>query len=268
MSEKSQRRRKALASRTAVASAIFVALAATGLSLYGPLKPPPPENPAVDAAPKKTDWREISRQALDKEKLSFAEIAFMSGIVTVSGDTDEAQERTRAFNAVKQAVLSDPSHVGVVLAIENAITLEGQPVAGAPDAASTMGITPDAKACQTAYDTLLDGRVINFGSSSAVLAEESKPLLDALAAVAKRCETYRVELGGHTDARGDATANQALSERRAQSVADYLVSQSVPASLLGVSGYGETQPKDASGNAEADARNRRIEFKIVEDKAQ
>lgn len=268
MSEKSQRRRKALASGTGVAIAIFAALAATGLSLTGPLKPATPDKPANAEAPKRTDWRELARLALDKEKLSFAEVKFKSGLLTVTGDTDSADDRARAFNVVKQAVLGDQSHVGVVLALENAITLGGQAMADAPDAASTMGATPDAKACQTAYDTLLDGRVINFGSGSAVLAEDSKPLLNALAAVVKRCETYRVELGGHTDARGDATANQALSERRAQSVADYLVSKSVPASLLGVSGYGETQPKDAGGNAEADAKNRRIEFKIVEDGAQ
>ena len=268
MSGKSQRRRKTLASGTGVAIAIFAALAATGLSLTGPLKPAKLDEPATAEAPKKTDWREVARQALDKEKLSFADVEFKSGVLTVSGDTEEAQSRARAFDVVKQAVLSDPSHVGVVLAFENAITLGGQAIVEAPDAASAMGATPDAKACQTAYDTLLDGRVINFGSGSAVLAGDSKPLLNALAAVAKRCETYRVELGGHTDARGDATANQALSERRAQSVADYLVSQSVPASLLGVSGYGETQPKDAGGDADADAKNRRIEFKIVEDVAQ
>ena len=265
MSGESQRRRKALASGTGVAIAIFAALAATGLSLTGPLKPATPEKASTAEAPRKTNWREVARQALDTEKLSFADVTFKSGVLTLSGDTDAAQSRARAFDVVKQAVLNDPSHVGVVLALENAITLDGQAMADAPDAASTMGATPDAKACQKAYDTLLDGRVINFGSGSAVLAEDSKPLLNALAAVAKRCETYRVELGGHTDARGDATANQALSERRAQSVADYLVSKSVPASLLGVSGYGETQPKDARGNAEADAKNRRIEFKIVED---
>lgn len=268
MSGKSQRRRKTLASGTGVAIAIFAALAATGLSLTGPLKPATLDEATTAEAPKVTDWREIARQALEKGKFGFAEVTLKSGVLSVTGDTDEAEDRLRAFEVVKQAILSDPSHVGIVLALENAITLDGQKMADAPDAASTMGKTPDAKACQTAYDTLLDGRVINFGSGSAVLAEESKPLLDALAAVAKRCETYRVELGGHTDARGNATANQALSERRAQSVADYLVSKSVPASLLGVSGYGETQPKDAAGNAEADAKNRRIEFRIVEDVAQ
>ncbi len=268
MSEKSQRRQKSLASGTGVAIAIFAALAATALGLTPPLKTAAPDKPTQPEVTKETDWREVARLALAKDKLSFADVTFKAGVLTVTGDADKAEDRAQAFDVVKQAVLSDSSHVGVVLALENAITLSGQAMADAPDAASTMGAAPDAKACQTAYDTLLDGRVINFGSGSAVLAEESKPLLNALADVAKRCETYRVELGGHTDARGDATANQALSERRAQSVADYLVSKSVPASLLGVSGYGETQPKDARGSAEADAKNRRIEFKIVEDAAQ
>ena len=71
MSGKSQRRRKTLASGTGVAIAIFAALAATGLSLTGPLKPATLDEATTAEAPKMTDWREIARQALDKEKLSF-----------------------------------------------------------------------------------------------------------------------------------------------------------------------------------------------------
>jgi OOP family OmpA-OmpF porin len=73
-----------------------------------------------------------------------------------------------------------------------------------------------------------------------------------------------VEVGGHTDSQGDEFANQNLSERRAQAVADYLVVNGVPATQLTVLGYGETKPIDARENAAADAKNRRIEFKISE----
>lgn len=264
MGDTRRRRSKALASGTGVAVAILAALISLGLSL-SPIRDKmaaAPSAPLVE--PKATNWVELARQALDRAELTQIKVGFKAGVLSVSGDVSELEQRDEAGAIVRQAVLADPSHVGTVLALENRITVNGTDLADAPEAAALMGKSPDAKACQTAYDTLLDGRVINFASGSAVLAEESKPLLDALADVARRCETYRVELGGHTDARGDATANQALSERRAQSVADYLVSKSVPASLLGVTGYGETQPRDARGSAEADARNRRIEFKIVE----
>jgi outer membrane protein OmpA-like peptidoglycan-associated protein len=264
MSGKSQRRRKSLNVAIGAATGILAALLVLGLSLEPKKTTRAQLQVKVVPAPMKIDWVSLAQDVLSKEDASFIQVTFRAGVLTLNGDVPELGERTRAMNLVKQAVIKQESHIGKVLAFDNQITLAGKRLNDAPDAASTLGPQPTPLACQTAYDTLLDGRVINFGSGSAVLTEESKPLLDALADVAKRCETYLVELGGHTDARGDATANQALSERRAQSVADYLVSKSVPASLLGVTGYGETRPKDSRGSAQAEAKNRRIEFKVIE----
>jgi outer membrane protein OmpA-like peptidoglycan-associated protein len=262
MSEKKQRRRKALASGVGIGVAVFAALFATALAIgSGGGKP---AAPAKVEAPVVKDWAMIAGGAMASAGFSFGVPSFDAGVLTINGDAPDAATRMRAFDSGVKAVLADKDHIGQVLAFDNAITIAGQKVAGVPDAASALGTAPDAGACQTAYDTLLKGRVINFASGSAVLAVDSKPLLDALAAVAVRCGTYKVELGGHTDAQGDETANQALSERRAQSVADYLVSKSVPATQLGVNGYGESQPLDATGSSEADAKNRRIEFKVAE----
>jgi outer membrane protein OmpA-like peptidoglycan-associated protein len=263
MSEKKQRRRKALASGVGISVAIFGALFATALAI-GSGGGKPTETVKTEPAAAK-DWAEIAGAAMASAGFSFGVPSFAQGVLTIRGDAPDTQTRMRAFDSGIKAVLADKARIGQVLAFENAITINGEKVVGVPDAASALGDAPDAGACQTAYDTLLNGRVINFGSGSAVLANESKPLLDALSAVAVRCGTYKVDLGGHTDATGDATANQALSERRAQSVADYLVSKSVPATQLGVNGYGETQPLDATGTAEADAKNRRIEFKVAEE---
>jgi outer membrane protein OmpA-like peptidoglycan-associated protein len=261
MSEKKQRRRKALASGVGVAVAIFAGLFATGLAIGSGGGKAPVAATAEPVAAK--DWAAIAGAAMASAGFSFGVPAFEAGVLTINGDAPDAQTRLRAFDSGVKAILADKDHLGQVLAFDNAITVAGEKIVGVPDAASALGSAPAAQACQTAYDTLLKGRVINFGSGSAVLASDSKPLLDALAAVAVRCGTYKVELGGHTDAQGDETANQALSERRAQSVADYLVSKSVPAAQLGVAGYGEAQQLDNSGSPEADAKNRRIEFKVV-----
>lgn len=263
MSEKKQRRRKALASGVGIGAAVFAALFATALAIgSGGGKG---AAPAKVEAPVAKDWATIAGAAMASAGFSFGVPSFNDGVLTINGDAPDAQTRMRAFDSGVKAVLADKDRIGQVLAFDNAITVAGEKVVGVPDAAIALGEAPDAGACQTAYDTLLKGRVINFGSGSAVLAADSKPLLDALAAVAVRCDTYKVELGGHTDAQGDETANQALSERRAQSVADYLVSRSVPAAQLGVNGYGESQPLDATGSSEADAKNRRIEFKVAEE---
>lgn len=264
MSEKKQRRRKALASGVAIGVAVFAALFATAIAVGSGMGKKPVVSRTTEA-PEVKDWAGMAGAAMASAGFAFGAPVFADGVLTVNGDAPDAQTRMRAFDTGVKAVLNDKEHIGQILAFDNAITINGEKVAGVPDAASALGSAPQAQACQTAYNTLLKGRVINFGSASAVLADDSKPLLDALSAVAIRCGTYKVELGGHTDAMGDATANQALSERRAQSVADYLVSSAVPASQLGVNGYGETQPVDASGSADADAKNRRIEFKVVEE---
>jgi OmpA-OmpF porin, OOP family len=261
MSEKKQRRRKALASGVGVAVAIFAGLFATGLAIGAGGGKAPVVGKAEPVAAK--DWAAIAGAAMASAGFSFGVPSFESGVLTINGDAPDAATRLRAFDSGVKAVLTDKEHVGQVLAFENAITVAGEKIEGVPDAASALGDAPSAEACQTAFDTLLKGRVINFGSGSAVISNESKPLLDALAAVILRCGTYQVALGGHTDTNGNATANQALSERRAQSVADYLVAKSVSAELLGVNGYGETKPLDTAATPQADAKNRRIEFTVV-----
>jgi outer membrane protein OmpA-like peptidoglycan-associated protein len=264
MSLTPQIRRKAIATNIAIGGSICVGLLVAALTIFSGPKEQATAPSAVIEAPTPKDWPMIASQALKSAGYAFALPALEDGILSISGDAPDAISRTRAFDIGVKAILSDKAHIGYVLAFDNAMTIAGETITSVPDAASALGSAPQAQACQTAYNTLLKGRVIHFGSASAVLADDSKPLLDALAAVAIRCETYRVELGGHTDPMGDPTANQALSERRAQSVADYLVSKSVPAAQLGVIGYGETKPIDKTGSAEADAKNRRIEFKVAE----
>jgi outer membrane protein OmpA-like peptidoglycan-associated protein len=269
MSDDKKRRRRAVAMGTGVGAAVVAAILTTGLvialGMGGENRGTKTAAVAEAPADAPTDWAALAGSAMSAQGFAFAAAQFDKGVLTITGDAPDAQARTRAFETGKRAVLEEKAHAGAVLAFDNAITIAGVAQAGAPDAAAALGDKPEAEACQTAYDTLLDGRVINFASASAVLDEGSRPLLIALADVAKRCGGHKVQLLGHTDAQGDATANQALSERRAQSVADFLVSQGVAASQLGVQGLGESAPLDAAGTAEADARNRRIEFKVAAD---
>jgi outer membrane protein OmpA-like peptidoglycan-associated protein len=68
----------------------------------------------------------------------------------------------------------------------------------------------------------------------------------------------RVE--GHTDNQGNATANQALSEKRAQAVVVWLTSQSVPTGRLTAKGLGQTQPVAENSTVDGRARNRHVEL--------
>lgn len=261
MSEAHKRRKNSVAAGI-VGLASLMGVAATGLVVGLAVATPPAPQATATEAPVAPDWPALASAAMSARGFGFAGATLEDGVLTFAGDAPDLAARERAFETGRDAVIEEEAHLGTVLAFNNAITVAGTEVPGAPDAASALGANPEAEACQTAYTTLLTDRVINFESGSAVIAPASYPLLDALAAVAQRCVGYRVEIGGHTDALGDDGANQALSERRAQSVADYLVGKGVAATQLGVRGYGETEPLDASGTSEADARNRRIGFKV------
>jgi outer membrane protein OmpA-like peptidoglycan-associated protein len=259
MSETGKRRRKAVAAGV-VGLCALMGVAATGL-VIGVGIGGSGDGP-VASGPGSTDLAAKATAAMAGAGYGFATAALEGGVMRITGDAPNGEVRERGFTVGRDAVLADPSHSGTVRGFANAISVSGQPVDAIVDAASTLGTDPDADSCQTAYDTTLEGEVVNFESGSAVVSATSFALLDGLAAVAQRCVSYRVEIGGHTDARGDDGANQALSERRAQAVADYLVGKGVSASQLGVVGYGESEPLDASGTAEADAMNRRIAFKV------
>ena len=87
--------------------------------------------------------------------------------------------------------------------------------------------------------------------------------LNAVALVLNKYNQTLVDVNGHTDSTGSLQHNQALSERRAQSVATYLVSQSVDQRRLLVQGFGPSQPVASNSTPEGRALNRRVEIILV-----
>lgn len=72
-----------------------------------------------------------------------------------------------------------------------------------------------------------------------------------------------IEVAGHTDNTGDAEANQALSQTRAQAVYDFLTGKGIAAGRLNPKGYGQTKPIDSNDTEEGRQKNRRTEFQIL-----
>jgi outer membrane protein OmpA-like peptidoglycan-associated protein len=99
---------------------------------------------------------------------------------------------------------------------------------------------------------------VSFGFDSADLTPNSKELLDSVAASLKQFPDVRVEVAGHTDSRGNDTYNLKLSQRRAESVRDYLISMGIESSRLTARGYGESQPVATNSTEEGRAENRRV----------
>lgn len=107
-------------------------------------------------------------------------------------------------------------------------------------------------------------RDVHFQFDSAKLTAADKTKLDIIATrLKKEAPGAQLRVSGHTDSVGKDAYNQKLSERRAHSVTDYLVSAGVPRSnFVSVVGAGESQPVADNKTADGRALNRRVEIKI------
>lgn len=104
---------------------------------------------------------------------------------------------------------------------------------------------------------------ITFDVDSATVKSEFRGPLRQVAQTLIEYPSSYVDVIGHTDSTGSASYNQALSERRAQSVANVLASDGVRRQRLVAYGYGETQPIASNDTPQGRAENRRVELLIT-----
>jgi len=102
-----------------------------------------------------------------------------------------------------------------------------------------------------------------FDYDKAKLKPESFPELNRIVTIMTERATMQVEIAGHTDPRGPAGYNMELSARRAKSVAKYLIEKGVSSERITVVFFGETRLIDLTNTEEGNAKNRRVEFKIL-----
>jgi len=101
---------------------------------------------------------------------------------------------------------------------------------------------------------------VNFITDSADLTPESRVILDRVAESLADWSEVKVEIGGHTDSVADNAYNLSLSQRRAETVRQYLIDKGITAKRLKAKGYGETRPVATNDTAEGRLRNRRVEL--------
>ncbi|MFT4786909.1 MAG: outer membrane protein OmpA-like peptidoglycan-associated protein [Cyclobacteriaceae bacterium] len=105
---------------------------------------------------------------------------------------------------------------------------------------------------------------INFPSGSAELSTESKQVLNNIINVLAQNRGVQVEIAAFTDNVGDANFNLSLSQKRADAVKEYFVSQQVPSIMIsGAKGYGEKQPVASNQSERGKAENRRVDFIVT-----
>jgi outer membrane protein OmpA-like peptidoglycan-associated protein len=95
------------------------------------------------------------------------------------------------------------------------------------------------------------------------LSPKSYLELDRLIEILKDFPDNKVEISGHTDNQGTDSYNNKLSQQRAQSVVDYLISKGLPAGKFIAKGYGKSKPVASNDTEDGRALNRRVEFKIM-----
>ena len=104
---------------------------------------------------------------------------------------------------------------------------------------------------------------VYFATASHVILSKSFPVLDNVVAQIKQvCEFKMVTIEGHTDAQGGADYNKKLSQRRANSVKNYLISKGIDGSKLQVVAFGEDRPIASNETVAGREQNRRVVFKI------
>ena len=184
----------------------------------------------------------IDKLTVDGSAAKAAVVVTLAGTVATDATKAARSEDAKAFYAALQG-LPD-------------VTIDNQLVVTPSPASLAATVAPAVQATDVACGSRM-AVAATFATGSASLTPQARTLLDAVVP----CMTGPYEVGGHTDSVGNAAANRTLSERRAQSVATYLISKGVGAKLMTTKGYGDTVPIGDNATAQGKATNRRIEFK-------
>ncbi len=103
---------------------------------------------------------------------------------------------------------------------------------------------------------------VTFNTASADLSSNFMPVLNDVATILNQYPSTYIDVVGHADSQGGDAYNKDLSERRANSVAGYLVGQKVKSQRIYVAGMGKGQPIATNNTVEGRAKNRRVEITL------
>lgn len=117
---------------------------------------------------------------------------------------------------------------------------------------------------ETARGLILNLPDILFDFNQATLRPETRETLSRIAGILLVSKGYRMSVEGHTDSVGTDEYNQKLSEKRADSVRDYLVKAGLPEPTITTQGFGKTKPLVSNDTAQGRQKNRRVEVVIID----
>ncbi len=122
---------------------------------------------------------------------------------------------------------------------------------------------PEVKPTEEVMETLNSyARSILFNSGKATFQKQTDQVLQSMVAIFKEYPRANFSIEGHTDSDGSKSMNQALSDRRANAVRDYLIANGIAADRLTATGFGESNPIANNRTRAGRKENRRVEVKL------
>jgi OOP family OmpA-OmpF porin len=223
-----------------------------------------PDNNVHTAIAQAVSRKFVSEKLVDNLKSSLgAPQGFSAAIVTALGGLSRLSTGTLVVSDREVKLSGDALYEGAAAQIRALARDFPQGFQFKPEISVKPPAAPvDPTVCQQLFADLLSKGKIRFEQGRAALDPDSTALLDRLIEIALRCPTANIEVAGHTDGDGEDGFNQALSEKRAQAVVDYLVKAGLPPARFAAVGYGSTQPLAGNDTDEGKAQNRRIEFLV------
>jgi len=209
------------------------------------------------SAQARIDVASQEKAASEREKARLEQKLTQSELAEVRRKLTEAEEQRRAEAAQLQSTSQQ-------LEAEKQARLAAEKKADE----ATANLAKIAMVKQEARGLVitLSGSVL-FTSGRSTLLSNARPKLDEVAAALQQSDAEKFIVEGHTDSVGSEATNEELSNRRAQTVRDYLIDRGVPAEKIRAVGYGKSRPVADNATAEGRANNRRVEI-VIQPKSQ
>ena len=180
-----------------------------------------------------------------------SKITVLNNEVTLLGELKDANYKTLLDSIISRSKIN----------IKTDITIPG--VSNMADNKEINNPTSNINEVQLLINNILSAKKINFERRSTAITAESKTVVEEIAKILNDNPTLKVEISGHTDSRGSDSLNKKISQDRASSVRDILISLGINKDRVTAIGYGEEKPlvqDDENGLSEI---NRRVEFNIL-----
>lgn len=186
-------------------------------------------------------------------------------IEIIDNETNEVVYRTTSNSATGEYLVSLPPGKNYGMAIKkDGYLFHSENFDLVDDEGGYKKVEQNIQMVNIAKNSEITLKNLFFDIGKSEIKDESKSELDRVIEFLTDYPKIKVEISGHTDSQGDKNDNLVLSQNRAKSVVDYLTKRGIKSERLVPIGYGAKKPVADNISREGRAKNRRVDFKILE----